>query len=87
MTVNEYMDICRSSLKVLSAYNGRVLCASFDPTKHTAIGERKIISVWSDVKLVRGNFGQYTTPIMCCYVDGYKEYMEEQYAKATKEEE
>ena len=46
MTVNElYSEIgIQSPMKILSSYNGKVLCYNFSPEKekHQALGKRKI---------------------------------------------
>lgn len=82
MTVNEFynsgeMFHCASVLKVLSAYNGKVLCRSFDPKKHTEIGKRELRSFWADMEVSRSGFSVYSHPIICCHADGRPEYEKE----------
>lgn len=75
MTVEELYKGCRveSTLKVMSAYNGRVLCYGFNPEKHKEIGERKVRAIWADIAVRESGFEHYARPIMCAYVDGTKE--------------
>lgn len=73
MTVLEFSKICRSRLRCLSAYNGKILCYAFDAEKHAEIGEREIYHVWADMQVTDSGFGHYALPILCCYVDGMKE--------------
>ncbi len=77
MKVNEYIEFCKSPLKVLSAYNGKVLCFAFDKKKHLEIAEREILDVWADITVTNSVFGNYARPIMCCYVEGHQEYLKE----------
>ena len=83
MKVKEYAKLCRSTLKVLSAYNGKVLCFVFDETKHLEIAEREITSVWAEIKVTDSSFGNYAKPIMCAFVDGRIEYEKEMAKKAV----
>lgn len=78
MTVAELYKDCRvkSILKVMSAYNMKVLCQNFNPEKHKDIGERRVSAVWAEILIQRSAFGNYAKPIMCVYADGLKE-MEE----------
>lgn len=78
MTVSELFDRCKvqSTLKVMSAFNGKVLCHNFNPEKHKEIGERRVSTVWADILVRDTGFGHYASPIMCVYADGLKE-MEE----------
>ena len=46
MTVKEFSEICHSPIKVMSAFNGKVLCYRYKPEKHTEIADREINSVW-----------------------------------------
>ena len=57
MTVKEFYKYgCESDLKVLSGYNGKVLCRRFDPKKHTEIGEREISSYQAEEEVTRSGF-------------------------------
>lgn len=85
MTVNEFAKICNSPLKVLSAYNGKVLCYQFNPDKHAEIGKREISDcVWAEMNVVKSPFGNYARPIMCCYVNGSVEYEKERNKNAKE---
>lgn len=74
LTVKEYAKLCRSPLKIMSAYNGKVLCREFDEKKHAEIAEREIVSVWAEITVSNGTFGNFAKPIMCAYVNGEVEY-------------
>lgn len=76
MTVKEFVDTMRveSTLKVLSGYNGKVVCRDFNKNKHIDIGEREIISVFADLLIKDIGFGKHAYPIICVYVNGYEEY-------------
>ena len=39
MTVREFSDLCNIKIKVMSSYNGKILCKAFNPEKHTEIGD------------------------------------------------
>ena len=79
MTVSEFhKHYCHSELKVLSAFNGKVLCHNFNPKKHESIADREVSSVWAEIKVSANlSFSNYAKPIICVYVDGRKEYEEE----------
>lgn len=79
MTVKELSVYTKSTLKVMSGYNGKVLCHAFKPDneKHAAIGKREVISVWADVQAVKGAYGGITRAIFCCYAGGAEEYAKE----------
>ena len=73
----------QSPLKILSAYNGRVLCYNFYPEKeeHKKLGDREIRDLWAEMRVTqRAGFGNYADVILCAFVDGYPEY-----EKALKE--
>ena len=73
MTVAELAKVMKTTIKVLSGYNGKVLCHRFDPEKHKEIGERQTDCVWADLVITDGVFGKYAQAIICCYADGTKE--------------
>lgn len=78
MTVNElYRNLkIKSPLKVLSGYNGKVLCFAFDPKRqeHQKIGERRISCIWAELRVVKSGFGNNADTILCAFVDGGIEY-------------
>lgn len=76
MTVSELAKVMQTSIKVMSAYNGKVLCHRFNPEKHKEIGERQTDCVWADLQIVEGVFGKQVKAIICCYADGTKELFE-----------
>ena len=73
MTVAELGSVVKSPIKVMSAYNGKVLCHRYKPEKHKEIDEREVYSVWTEIKLINNAYGNYAEPIICCYADGTKE--------------
>lgn len=74
MTLNELSLLSRSKIKVLSGYNGIVLCKSFDRKKHIKIGEREVCSMWAECELSKNaSYGNIATPIICVYVNGAEE--------------
>lgn len=81
MKVIDLFEICDDTyadLKVLSAFNGKVLCHKFKPEKHIEIADRNVKSLWAD--LITYNSGcdyhKRVKPILCVFVDGKKEYDE-----------
>lgn len=85
MTVNELSVLNRSELKVLSGYNGIVLCKSFDPKKHIKIGEREVLSIWAECRTNKNmSFGNIAIPIICVYVSGAEEREKEKNALAER---
>lgn len=85
MTVDELSVLCRSELKVLSGYNGIVLCKSFDPKKHIKIGEREVISIWAECRTNKNmSYGNIAIPIVCVYAEGREEYEKERKALAER---
>lgn len=86
MTVQEFFQSCecKSQLKVLSGYNGKVLCYSYDPKKHTEIGEREMLDIWADVRVSNHPFGNIAIPILCCYASGTKECEAEMLKRGMK---
>lgn len=83
MTVNEFFKIyCRSGLKIMSGYNGKILCKRFNPKRHMEIGEREITVVWAEIEVTKpSGCRQSATPIICAYVNGIKEYEKEHLTK------
>ena len=86
MTVQEFYDSCkcRSKLRVISAYNGKILCYSYDPKKHTEIGERELLDIWADMQVTDSGFGNYALPVLCCFASGTKEYEKDVARKAVQ---
>ena len=82
MTVNElYSELeIQSPMKILSAYNGRVLCHDFKPEKeeHKKLGERKLLDIWAEMRVIQNSgFGNRVDVILCAFVDGSQEYEKE----------
>ena len=76
MKVAELAKVAGTSLKVMSAYNDKVLCHRFDPVKHKEIGEREVRTVWADLRILDSVFGKQASPMLCVYADGSKECYE-----------
>lgn len=79
MKVIDLFEVCEGAymdLKVLSAYNGAVLCHKFKPEKHIEIADRKVKLLWADLITYNSSCNYYkkVKPILCVYVDGAKEY-------------
>ena len=79
MTVNElYCNLqIQSPMKILSAYNGRVLCYNFNPQKeqHKKLGDRKLLDIWAEIRVTQNaGFGNRADVIICAFVDGQQEY-------------
>lgn len=77
----EHYSVPTCDIKVLSAYNGKLLCKRYNPQKHGHLNSREVSSIWADVQVVKGTFCSIAKPILCLYVDGREEYEEEQRKK------
>lgn len=86
MTLQEFRKYhCQSELKVMSGYNGKVLCKDFNEKKHAHLADREVHSVWAECVATKGlAFGNIAKPIICCYVDG-KEEAEKALAERMKD--
>lgn len=84
MTVAELAKVAQGAMKVMSAYNGKVLCHRFNSERHKEIGEREVSSVWPDLQITQGAFEKCCSPILCVYADGAKE-CQEAFMKHNKE--
>lgn len=74
-----YTYSCTFDIKVLSSYNGKLLCKNYNPKKHSHLNSREVRSMWPDLVVVKGVLGSsIAKPILCLYVDGREEYEEEQ---------
>ena len=73
MKVKELKKDCKSVIKVLSGFNGKVLCHSFDKGNHKEIAEREVTAIWGELLITDSGFGNYAKAIICVYVDGEKE--------------
>ena len=79
MVVNDLYELCQTTLKIMSGYNGKILCKSFDPKKHINVGEREVIAIWAGFEETKmTGFRTYVCPIVCAYVDGYSERIKEE---------
>ena len=74
MTVKEFSEICHGPIRVMSAFNGKVLCYRYKPKKHTELAERQIVSVWCEIQATKpSGYNNIATATMCVYVHGDKE--------------
>lgn len=85
MTVNEFFETyCKSRLKIMSGYNGKVLCKAFNPKKHIEIGRREITHIWAEIEATKAMaFSNISLPILCAYVHGRVEYEKEHNTDST----
>lgn len=81
MTIAEFNEVNEAPLKVMSGYNGKILCKRYNGSKENhveEIGNREISRVWCEIEISKPTgFGNIGVPIMCCYVDGNVEYAQE----------
>ena len=78
MTVYEFWgNAVNSPIKVMSAYNSKVLAYKFNVEKHIDVGKREIRSIWAEVEIKESGFSQSIKPIICVFVDGQIEVDEE----------
>lgn len=78
ITVYDFNKMVHGTLEVKSAYNGKILCKNYIPSRHKTVGERIITSIWSEVRATKcEGFHNIARPIICVYVLGDKEYEED----------
>lgn len=74
LTVGDFAKICKTDIKVMSGFNGKVLCKRFDPKKHTEIANREIVSVWSEIEASKSSgYRNFAYTNICVFVNGAKE--------------
>lgn len=74
MTLEEFNTLCHGEIKVISGFNGTMLCRDFKHTKHKELGNREILNVWTEIRTTQDAcFGNWAKPIICVYVDGAEE--------------
>lgn len=76
MTVLELSKVTQGPMKVMSGYNGKVLCRAFKKEKHEEIGKREVLSVWSEITVTNSGYHSFASTILCVYVSGGKEHEE-----------
>ena len=79
MTVKELYALCKYNTTILvkSAFNGKVLCRRYYPSKHeSTVGERIVSSIYTDITVLEGVVGNSAHPRLCVWVEGGKEYDE-----------
>lgn len=69
MTVKELYNQCKvqSTLKVMDAKTGYILCRNFNPNKHLTIDELTVSALWADISVSGQEFSRYATPVLCVY--------------------
>ena len=69
MTIKELYNQCKiqSTLKVMDAGTGRILCCNFNPDKHSGIGELTVSALWANISVSSQEFSKYVTPVLCVY--------------------
>lgn len=73
MKVKELAEITRGEIRLLSGYNGKILCRSYDANKHKDLGEREVLCLWPDIRISEHSFGNFTRPFLGVFVDGHVE--------------
>ena len=74
LTVGDFAKICQTDIKVMSGFNGKVLCKRFNPKKHIEIASREIVSVWSEIRVSKHiGYSNAAFAEICVYVNGKKE--------------
>lgn len=77
MTVAELAMVAETPLKVMSGYNGKVLCCrAFKKEKHEEIGKREVLSVWSEITVANSVYHSFASSTLCVYVCGGQEHEE-----------
>lgn len=79
MTVQELKELAYcDTLIVKSGYNGKVLTNNYNSKRHKeTIGNREVISIWSDIKTCKATTQSSAFSVLCCHVSGNIEYEEE----------
>ena len=73
MTVAKLDKVTQRPLKVMSGFNGKVLCHRFNEKKHPAIGAREVVSLWAEIAVINSGFSSSATATLCVYVNGHEE--------------
>ena len=77
LTVGDFAKICQTDIKVMSGFNGKILCKRFNPQKHTEIAEREVVAVWSEIRANKAmGYSNVAFAEICVYVNGAKECAE-----------
>jgi len=75
MTVNELSQYVKCDLEVKSGFNGKILCKKYNLKKHTAIADREVAAVWSEIRALNSDgYSSLAKPVICVFVDGQPEY-------------
>ena len=74
LTVGDFAKICQTDIKVMSGFNGKILCKRFNPEKHTEIAKREVVTVWSEIRANKAmGYNNAAFAEICVYVNGKKE--------------
>ena len=77
LTVGDFAKICQTDIKVMSGFNGKILCKRFNHQKHTEIADREVIAVWSEIRAKKAmGYSNAAFAEICVYVNGAKECAE-----------
>ena len=77
LTVGDFAKICQTDIKVMSGFNGKILCKRFNPQKHTEIADREVVAVWSEIRSNKSmGYSNSAFAEICVYVNGAKECAE-----------
>lgn len=79
MTVKELYDLAETPIEVKSGYNGKVLCKAYNEEKNPRISDRKILSIWAEIRANNpGGYSSIAKPVICVYVYGDEEYAQDE---------
>ena len=76
MTLNEFNCLLGGSLRVRSAFNGKILAFNYNPTKHSeTLGKREVVDIKPEIVLDKRGGYDTAYPVICCWVNGREEYL------------
>ena len=74
LTLLQLYHMSHSPIKVMSGYNGKVLCNRFDEKKHQHLAEREVIAVWAEIVATKAiAYDNIARPQLCVYLHGKEE--------------
>jgi hypothetical protein len=69
MVVKELAEVLKTTIKIMDARDGRVLCYRYNASKHINLADREILSVWAEIDVHSGGgFHSMARPNICAYV-------------------
>lgn len=51
--LKDFAHYCKTPIKVKGSRTGKIMCKHFDPKKHINLGEKTIISFWSEIETTK----------------------------------